>query len=99
MAQLRFPGAQMLGRHLYRRSEGTLAYFFSTQAIAALAAAAGFEPVECEYARVQVGGRGCGPGCCSWLAMLAAPLAGGCPLACPCQPPLPCRLAWPCALS
>lgn len=37
------------------RSEGTLAYFFSTQAIAGLAQAAGFETVECEYARVQVG--------------------------------------------
>lgn len=35
-------------------SEGTLAYFFSTQAIASLAQAAGFETVECEYARVQV---------------------------------------------
>ena len=99
MAQLRFPGAQMLGPSLYRRrwamraggsccqgrhpptptlpawlsvtachpmsralllacSEGTLAYFFSVEALRA--AAAGFEEVECEYARVQVrrGSRG-----------------------------------------
>lgn len=113
MAQLRFPGAQLLGDCLYRRrcaqrllllharqhskrrwqaeasrvltaddaglehgqpfrrcfprmsqpqcplprSEGTLAYFFSTQAMSGLAEAAGFETVDCEYARVQVRGR------------------------------------------
>ncbi|PRW58343.1 Bis(5 -adenosyl)-triphosphatase [Chlorella sorokiniana] len=57
MAQLRFPGTQLLGDCLYRRSEGTLAYFFSTQAIASLAQAAGFETVECEYARVQLRNR------------------------------------------
>ncbi|KAI7838547.1 hypothetical protein COHA_007690 [Chlorella ohadii] len=57
MAQLRFPGTQLLGDCLYRRSEGTLAYFFSTQAIASLAEAAGFETLECEYARVQLRNR------------------------------------------
>lgn len=57
MAQLRFPGAQMLGPSLYRRSEGTLAYFFSVEALRAAAAAAGFEEVECEYARVQMRNR------------------------------------------
>lgn len=35
------------------RSEGTLAYFFGTQELRALAEGAGFEEVECEYACVQ----------------------------------------------
>ncbi len=42
-------------------SEGTLAYFFSTQAMTRLAEAAGFETLECEYARVQVRAAGACP--------------------------------------
>lgn len=37
-------------------SEGTLAYFFSTEALRAAATAVGFQEVECEYARVEVRG-------------------------------------------
>lgn len=57
MAMLRFPGSQMLGDALYRRSDGTLAYFFSTAALRSLAEAAGFETVECQYACVAVRNR------------------------------------------
>lgn len=41
----------------HTRSKGTLAYFLSTDALRALATAAGFEEVECQYARVQLRNR------------------------------------------
>lgn len=50
--QLRIPADQCIGRHLYRRGDGTLAYFYTTQELAGLAAAAGLEVVECDYATV-----------------------------------------------
>ena len=31
MSMLRFPGAQMLGERLYRRGDGTLAYFYTIE--------------------------------------------------------------------
>ena len=52
--------SQMLDDCLYRRSDGTLAYFFSTQALEGLAGDAGLEVVECEYARVALRNRGSG---------------------------------------
>jgi methyltransferase-like protein 6 len=47
--QLRIPPEQCIGRHLYRRGDGTLACFFTTHELAGLAAAVGLEVVECEY--------------------------------------------------
>lgn len=49
MVQLRIPADQMIGENLYRRSDGTLSYFFSVQDLSARAKAAGFEVVECDY--------------------------------------------------
>ncbi|KAF6257122.1 S-adenosyl-L-methionine-dependent methyltransferase [Scenedesmus sp. NREL 46B-D3] len=49
MVQLRIPPEQCIGRHIYRRGDGTLAYFYTTQELAGLAAAAGLVVVECEY--------------------------------------------------
>lgn len=49
MVQLRIPAEQCIGRHLYRRGDGTLAYFYTTEELAGLAAAAGLEVVECDY--------------------------------------------------
>ncbi|GAB4817670.1 hypothetical protein N2152v2_004716 [Parachlorella kessleri] len=57
MAQLRFHGSQMLGEHLYRRGDGTLAYFFTPEGLSRLVEAAGFETVECEYACVALRNR------------------------------------------
>jgi hypothetical protein len=47
--QLRIPADQCKGRHLYRRGDGTLAYFYTTQELAGLASAAGLEVLECDY--------------------------------------------------
>jgi hypothetical protein len=47
--QLRIPAEQCIGRHLYRRGDATLAYFYTTEELAGLAVAAGLEVVECEY--------------------------------------------------
>lgn len=47
--QLRIPAEQCIGRHLYRRGDGTLAYFYTTEELAGLAAVAGLEVVECDY--------------------------------------------------
>lgn len=47
--QLRIPPAQCLGRHLYLRGDGTLAYFYTTEDLSGLAVAAGLEVVECHY--------------------------------------------------
>ncbi|WIA33602.1 hypothetical protein OEZ86_006726 [Tetradesmus obliquus] len=49
MVQLRIPPEQCIGRHIYKRGDGTLAYFYTTEELAGLAAAAGLEVVECEY--------------------------------------------------
>lgn len=40
---------QCIGRHIYRRGDGTLAYFYTTDELAGLATAAGLEVVDCEY--------------------------------------------------
>lgn len=47
--QLRIAPEQCIGRHLYRRGEGTLAYFYTTQELVGLAQAVGLEVVESEY--------------------------------------------------
>eukprot|EP00879_Flechtneria_rotunda_P012180 GHRR01012721.1.p1 GENE.GHRR01012721.1~~GHRR01012721.1.p1 ORF type:complete len:331 (+),score=117.39 GHRR01012721.1:767-1759(+) len=49
MVQLRIPPEQCIGRHLYRRSDGTLAYFYTCDELSELTKAAGFEVIECEY--------------------------------------------------
>jgi methyltransferase-like protein 6 len=52
LPQLRFAPRACLGRNLYKREDGTLAYFFSTADMQQRACAAGFEVLECEYACV-----------------------------------------------
>ena len=52
LPQLRFAPGACLGRNLYRREDGTLAYFFSTADMQQRACAAGFEVLECKYACV-----------------------------------------------
>ena len=47
----------MLGECLYQRADGTLAFFFSTQALAKLARGAGLEVLQCEYACVALQNR------------------------------------------
>lgn len=47
--QLRILPEQCIGRHLYRRGDGTLACFYTTDDLAGLARAAGLQVVECEY--------------------------------------------------
>lgn len=49
MVQLRISAEQCIGRHLYRRGDATLAYFFTVEDLSALAVAAGLEVVECDY--------------------------------------------------
>lgn len=39
-----------VGENLYRRGEGTLCYFFTTEDLSSKAVAAGFQVVECKYA-------------------------------------------------
>ena len=53
MVQLRIPGEQCIGRNLYRRGDGTLAYFYEPEELAAMAVRVGFEVVECEYVCVH----------------------------------------------
>lgn len=45
MTMLRFPVNQRVGDRLYRRSDGTLSYFFSKEALLQLAGQAGFSVV------------------------------------------------------
>lgn len=52
LPQLRFAPGARLGKNLYRREDGTLAYFFSTADMQQRACAAGFEVLECKYACV-----------------------------------------------
>eukprot|EP00775_Hariotina_reticulata_P006980 gene6980-7194_t len=49
MVQLRIPAEQTIGRHLYKRGDGTLAYFYTVQDLSGLAVAAGLDVVECQY--------------------------------------------------
>jgi methyltransferase-like protein 6 len=53
MVQLRIPAEQCIGRNLYRRGDGTLAYFYEPKELAGMAVAAGFEVLECEYVCVH----------------------------------------------
>lgn len=53
LPQLRFEPQARLGRNLFRREDGTLAYFFSINDIAERAAASGFKAMECSYACVN----------------------------------------------
>lgn len=50
--QLRIPAEQCTGRHLYRRGDNTLAYFYTTEELAGLAVAVGLEVVDTSYVRV-----------------------------------------------
>mmetsp|Transcript_25782 Transcript_25782/g.43465 ORF Transcript_25782/g.43465 Transcript_25782/m.43465 type:complete len:294 (+) Transcript_25782:164-1045(+) len=43
-----------LSENLYRRSDGTLSYYFDLEYMNALCAATGFEPAELKYATVQI---------------------------------------------
>ena len=45
---------QKVGENLYRRGDGTLCYFFSTEDLEAKAKAAGFVKEECSYVCVQL---------------------------------------------
>ena len=47
---LRMTADRQVGEKLYRRGDGTLCYFFSTEDLRSKAEAAGFEAVECKYA-------------------------------------------------
>lgn len=51
---LRMTPDRQLGKNLYRRGDGTLCYFFSTEDLASKAEAAGFEAVECKYVCVRL---------------------------------------------
>ncbi|KAG2498189.1 hypothetical protein HYH03_003943 [Edaphochlamys debaryana] len=52
MVQLRRPPEQWLGPNLYRQSDGTMAYFFSLEALSQRAEAAGLRVEECRYVTV-----------------------------------------------
>ncbi|PNH08537.1 Methyltransferase-like protein 2 [Tetrabaena socialis] len=52
MVQLRIPPHQWVGPNLYKRSDGTMAFFFSTEELADRASASGFSTVECKYVTV-----------------------------------------------
>lgn len=45
---------QKVAENLYKRGDGTLCYFFSTEDLAAQAKAAGFTTEECSYVCVQL---------------------------------------------
>ena len=49
MVQLRCPPEYYVSPNLYRRGDGTLAYFFSCEDVAGKARAAGFRIRECKY--------------------------------------------------
>jgi SAM-dependent methyltransferase len=85
-AELRFGRGQRLGEHLFFRSDGTLAAYFTVPQMAREAHAAGLEVVECRYLYRKYTNRGLGktlrriwlhavfrrPG---WSAGLGAPVA------------------------
>ncbi|KAG2435841.1 hypothetical protein HXX76_007036 [Chlamydomonas incerta] len=52
MVQLRIPPEQWVGPNLYKRGDGTMAYFFSREDMAARARQAGFEVTELKYVTV-----------------------------------------------
>jgi len=60
LAQLRFSPGNWLGGDLYVRGDGTLAYFFTAEGLAADLEAVGFEVVSCEYRRNEIVNRGTG---------------------------------------
>jgi len=51
MAQLRFKPEQIVEKNLYRRGDGTLAYFFTEEVLRHLAQESGFELLKCEVDR------------------------------------------------
>mmetsp|Transcript_6389 Transcript_6389/g.39845 ORF Transcript_6389/g.39845 Transcript_6389/m.39845 type:complete len:303 (-) Transcript_6389:945-1853(-) len=53
LTQLRFPPESMLGEKLYRRQDGTLAYFFEVEELRAMFEEAGFVPEELDYCCVR----------------------------------------------
>ncbi|KXZ54894.1 hypothetical protein GPECTOR_4g966 [Gonium pectorale] len=52
MVQLRIPADQWVAPSLYKRGDGTMAYFFSTEELDHRAACAGFRTAECKYVTV-----------------------------------------------
>ncbi|PNW71911.1 hypothetical protein CHLRE_16g668100v5 [Chlamydomonas reinhardtii] len=52
MVQLRIPPEQWVGPNLYKRGDGTMAYFFSLEDMAARATQAGFDITELKYVTV-----------------------------------------------
>lgn len=59
MAQLRFPGAQLVDPDalVYMRQDGTLSSFFTVEELSQLCEDAGFKVIECEYATTVVRNR------------------------------------------
>ena len=49
-APCRMTPERRVGENLYRRGDGTLCYFYTTEDLTQKAAAAGFKAVECKYA-------------------------------------------------
>ena len=56
-AMLRFKRGRKLGEAFYVRHDGTRAYYFRTEELAALFAEAGFEAVDCIYVRKETSNR------------------------------------------
>ncbi|GLI67403.1 hypothetical protein VaNZ11_011592 [Volvox africanus] len=52
MVQLRIPVGQWVEPNLYKRGDGTMAYFFSTEELSRRATGAGFHVNECKYVTV-----------------------------------------------
>lgn len=50
MGSCRMPPERRVDKGLYRRGDGTLCYFYTTEDLAAKAGAAGFQTLECKYA-------------------------------------------------
>lgn len=53
MVQLRIPPEQFVSKNCYKRGDGTLAYFFSTEDLEQRATEVGFEVIECKYVCVN----------------------------------------------
>lgn len=52
--RFRLRSEQKVAENLYKRGDGTLCYFFSTEDLAAKAQSAGFTTEECSYVCVQL---------------------------------------------